>query len=663
MSYIVQTDQSSSMLAGLTGIEYDYPEGLDFKPGSDLHKKIRDEVFKRATESAAVVSTRFTSWNEIDRTLTTYIDLDDDEWKVKTLDSRKPVSIVFPYSYAILETLMSYLMAAFFQDPIFMYEGVSPEDIIGAIMLEKTVQLHCNKSKIALNLHTMFRDSLSYGFGCTIPYWRKHSGVRTIKQETGFISAISNIFKRTGYERGSEEVVLFEGNALMNVDPYLALPDPNVSIHGVQDGEFFGWVEKTNYLSLLSAEKEDGSDYFNVKYLNEFKGNRATSIYGEDKSSRDKKKGTSKSSVYGSSVRGSNSTRPVDIIHMYVTLIPKEFKLGDSEYPEKWLFSLAADQVVIRAKPLNLNHNLYPVAISAPDFDGYSSTPISRLEVLYGLQKTLDWLFNAHIANVRKAVNDMIVYDPYLVNSKDLTTPGPGKLIRMRRPAWGKGVKDAVMQLSINDVTRQHIGDSSFIVNWMNKIGGADESSVMGSMRQGGPERLSAREFQGTQKAAMSRLERVAKVIGLQAMQDIGVMFASHTQQLMSEELYVKTTGRWQEVLMKEYGINKMTKDKGRMKITPFDVLVDYDIMVRDGSVPGSNFSEVWVRMFETIAKVPELMQEFDLFRIFAHIARNNGAKNVEEFKRIKVMPDQQVMDQAKAGNVIPMEEYGQAAG
>jgi Fe2+ or Zn2+ uptake regulation protein len=37
-------------------------------------------------------------------------------------------------------------------------------------------------------------------------------------------------------------------------------------------------------------------------------------------------------------------------------------------------------------------------------------------------------------------------------------------------------------------------------------------------------------------------------------MHDLGYMFASHVQQFMSEEVYVKTTGRWQEVLEKEYG-------------------------------------------------------------------------------------------------------------
>ena len=295
---------------------------------------------------------------------------------------------------------------------------------------------------------------------------------------------------------------------------------------------------------------------------------------------------------------------------------------------------------------------MYPVGISAPDFDGYSVTPISRLERLYGLQEIVDWLLNTHVANVRKAINDMFVYDPYLINSNDLKNPGPGKLIRTRRPAWGRGVKDSVMQLEVNDVTRGHVADASIIREAMDKIGGTD-SATMGSLRSGGPERLTGKEFEGTQRGAYTRLERIARIVGVQAMQDIGYMFAYHTQQFMSQELYVTTTGRWQETLMREYQIG----DKKQMKVSPYDLLISYDVKVRDGSVPGGNFSGVWMKMFEILASHPELQQQFDLVRIFKHIARNNGAKNIEEFTRVQMGSNEQVAGQAEAGNVVPISQ------
>ena len=338
---------------------------------------------------------------------------------------------------------------------------------------------------------------------------------------------------------------------------------------------------------------------------------------------------------------------------MYVNLIPNEWKLGASEYPEKWLFALSSDEVITSASKVDHAHGMFPVAVAAPEFDGFSPTPIGRLEILYGLQHTLDFLFNSHVANVRKSINDMFVVDPYLININDLKDPEPGKLIRLRRPAWGRGVDKVVQQLTVNDITRNNIADSAYITQWMDKISGADQS-MMGALRQGGPERLTKGEFQGTRGSAISRLQRVASIIGMQFMQDIGYMFAVHTQQYMSQDTYVKTIGRNQDKLTKIFGKQE------RVPVTPYDLSIDYDVIVRDGSIPGGNFSEIWVQLFQIIGNSEELTKEFDVFRLFSYIASELGAKNIEDFKRNvdrvqpTVMGDEETMNEVNKGNLVP---------
>lgn len=598
--------------------EYEYPDGLKLRPGSDLHRSLVNKILQRARESRNIMSRRFENWNKIDKTLTAYTDIDTAEEKVQSKDERKPVSVVFPYSYAMLETLLTYLTMAFFQDPIFRYEGVSPEDTIGAILLELTVALHCDKTKVPLNLHTQFRDSLAYGIGVVAPGWEVRRGRRTARKEGFLYSALGRVM-RTGFLKTSEEKVLFEGNKLDNIDPYRYLPDPNVGVHEVQKGEFVGWVARDNYMDMLTTEQDDDS-MFNVKYIKHVKNKR--SIYSTEESERERKYGGALSNLAYA------TTNRVDNIYMFIKLIPKDWKLSPRETPEKWLFGLCNDSIIFKATPTEMDHNLFPVAVAAPDFDGYSSTPVARLEVMYGLQHILDWLFNSHIANVRKAINDMLVVDPYLVNINDLKDPKPGKLIRLRRPAWGRGVEKVVQQLKVEDITRSNIADSVYITQWMEKIAAAD-ASAMGALRQGGPERLTKAEFQGTRGSSMSRLERIAKIIGLQSMQDIGYMFASHAQQMMEEEHFVKVAGRWRETLANEYGVQGAS-----MKVSPLDILVDYDLKVRDGSIPGGNFSQAWINLYKVISATPELMKELDTVRIFFHIARGLGAKNVEDFRR-----------------------------
>ena len=623
-----------------TEFDYEYPDDLDLKPGSELHEEIVTKILQRARESSLEMSKRFPSWNKIDETLTTYAQVDDKEVELQKDDPRKPVTIVFPYSFVIMETMLSYLVSAFFQDPVFRYEGVSPEDIVGAELLTYVIQQQCNRAKVLLAAHTMLRDCVSYGIGIGAPGWVIEEGFKSRKVAQGIFGKALGKF-----ERVQEEAILYEGNNLKNVDVYRALPDPNTPINEVQDGEFFGYIDITNYPDLLSEEKTS-DDLFNVKYL-KFLNDKKTSIYAEDASGRENKFG-------GRSLRRAHSvTSEVDNIHMFVKIIPKEWKVGDGEYPEKYHFTISGDSVLIRMKPLGLNHDKFPVAIAAPDFDGYSTTPISRMEIMSGMQHILDFLFNSHITNVRKAINDMFVVDPYIVNIADMKNPKAGKLIRTRRPVWGQGVKDAVQQLQVTDITRANLSDGSYIMDNMEKIGAADQAA-MGHLRKGGPERLTGKEFEGTARGGMARMERVARIIGIQAFQDIGYFFAHHTQQLMEEETYIKTVGSWPENLGKIYGT------QNRIKVSPFDLLIDYDLFVRDGSIPGSNFSSVWIDMFKVIAEHPELQQSFDTIRIFKHIARNSGAKDVEQFVKTKAMPDEQVMNEVGKGNLTNFNPGGQ---
>ena len=55
--------------------------------------------------------------------------------------------------------------------------------------------------KTALNLHTMFRDSLSYGMGVVTPTWDRKWGWKAVLQDQGFMSALFGRFMNTGKVR------------------------------------------------------------------------------------------------------------------------------------------------------------------------------------------------------------------------------------------------------------------------------------------------------------------------------------------------------------------------------------------------------------------------------------------------------------------------------
>jgi hypothetical protein len=631
---------------------YKYSNGLKLKPGEPQHDMIRDEVMARAQQAHDEMSGRYASWNKIDEQLTAYIDLSaydvDDEGdsvaNATTGDPNKPVSIVVPVSYAILETLLTHLVTAFLDQPMFQYNGTGPEDVIGAMLMEHVIKVQTQKARMAANVHTMFRDALVYGIGPASPTWTTKHGYRRVGNPTGFVSRLQG-FIQTGLSRNRERVVRFEGNELHNINPYNYLPDTSVSADETERMEYVGYVRRENKMEALVRENSDDT-YFNGRYLEFIKGR---SVFGTDESQRDR------DDVHQD--WDSTNRNEVDTIYMYITLVPSDWGLSKSTIPEDWLFAVSGDQVVTAAAPVNLDHGQKPIVCYAPDYDGYSAAPISKMEMSFGLQHLANFMFNSHVANVRKALNDMLVVDPTLINVNDVLNPSPAKVLRLRKNAWGKGVQGAVEQLKITDVTNRHIEESMLIMQIAQNYAGATDAA-MGAPRTTS-ERVSATEFRGNQIAALSRLEKAARVAGYQVWLPLGEQIASNTQQLMTQETWVEIVGRHEEDLRSMLNI---PPEESRVGVEPDDLLVNYDVMVNDGSLPNQGDPQTWAQVFQVIAQQPALAQQLDIVRIFKHWARLSGAPNVEDFvirnrPNFSVVSDEEAAQQAEAGNLVPVEE------
>ena len=80
--------------------------------------------------------------------ISSFLPLKEKEEALKSKDPNKPVSIVFPYSYSMMEALLTYLSSAFFQDPLFQYEGFEDGDTKGAMLMEMVVRSHCINNKV-----------------------------------------------------------------------------------------------------------------------------------------------------------------------------------------------------------------------------------------------------------------------------------------------------------------------------------------------------------------------------------------------------------------------------------------------------------------------------------------------------------------------------------
>ncbi len=629
---------------------YEYPEGLDLKPGSPLHRRLLGRLKTMAYDSRESMTRNYTRWEEIDKTLTAYIEADELEKDVKELDPRRPISIVVPTSHAIMETILAYIVKAWLSDPIFAYEGFGPEDVNGVMLLEQLIKMQTLKGGAVLGLHTMWRDSLAHGIGVATPLWEERRGIISVLRPQREWNFTTMEFEDSEPVRDLEEGIIFEGNTIANVDTYSYLPDPTVSVHDVQKGEHVGWISRENRLRLLERERYDKS-VFNVKYLKHLQDSGQSSLWYTpgNRTNRTDRFG----STYNQVEKVSQNT--MDVISQYVNIVPHEWGLGDKETPEKWIFALAADAVIIQAGPVDLRHGMFPVVVNAPEYDGHSPSPISKMETIYGLQEVQNWFLNSHVTNIRKAMNDMLVVDPMWVNILDLEEPGPGKLIRTMPGAWGRGVKGAVEQLMVHDVTRGNVADSANIGDIMQMVSAATDS-VQGVQRHSS-ERVSATEFQNTQAGAVNRLEKMGVIGWFQSMLPLATMFASQTQQFMSEETYVNIAGRNEESLRKIFGINS-----NKVLVSPMDINVPFDVMPHQGKGMGGENAQTWLEIFRMISSNPTLMQRFDVTGIASYLFTLLGARNMHDFLieggdvNMRIANDEEIMRESEKGNIVPLD-------
>jgi len=620
-----------------------------------LHTTIVNEVVQRARASKAVIDNKVPIWNKLERSLTAYVPLDEAERHVKATDARKPVSVVVPVSFAVLETLLTYNTSAFLTTPLFKYRGVGPEDQLSAALLEQIIEVQSRRNKFALALYTMWRDSFVYGFGVCTPTWEVQYGKVRTRSGNGMLATMTKMFGLGTGKDSTIEQVIFEGNVLSAIDPYRYLFDPGVPVSEPQKGEFVGWCLGENYPKLLSREEYSDGSFFNVKYL---KDKRAKSTIWMDNSSRDPYN-TGSNLLDGSGA----ITSPIDVIYMYINIIPKDWGLGSREYPEKWLFAIGGEEYVLQAEPVELDHNMFPVVVYAPDSTGHSLLPTSKLEMCHGIQEVIDWMISTHITNIRKAINDMLVVDPLRIHMASLRNPGPGKLIILRQSAWGQGIDNAIKQLPVTDVTQQHIQEIPFLLDIIQRTTGSVDI-LQGIMHSGG-ERRSAEEARSAKSGAVSRLATNAQIGMMQAHWDLQRMIASQTQQFTSKETWIRVVGRLQEVLIEEYGYTPGSPNTVFTK--PEDLQCDLDIIPADSGQFGGESPELWVQLLQIAASSPELAQKNDIYRLFLHAAQVGGAKNIDDFARrpnpmqATVQSDQQIAQQSQAGNIVPLQEVANA--
>jgi hypothetical protein len=429
--------------------------------------------------------------------------------------------------------------------------------------------------------------------------------------------------------------LVFEGNKCQNIDPFMFFPDPRVPMAEVsRRGEFVFWRAFEGKHMLL-REQANG----NIRWVDNIP-NMPQGVWGEITGKSVRALVSEGQSTPGDpQLRDIRATPYYQIDQGTIEIVPSELGIGDSSSPEKWLFAIGNKGQILQAEPLDADHGRHPVAVIEPSAFGYAFGAPGTMDFLGPIQDTLSWFINSHIHNVRTALNNMFIVDPSMVEIQDLKNPSPGKIIRLKRSAYGQDVRTVLQQLEVQDVTTNHIQSMQVFLR-MGDILAAINDNLRGIQEEGG--RKTATEVRTSGEAGASRLAARARYISAQGMTDLAEMMALNIQQNMTQEFYLKIVG--------QKGM------ENPIQIGPMDVAGDFWFPVSDGTLPMDRAAlmETWKEIWMAISQNPMLSQQYDQGKIFDYLAELGGAKNIDAFK-ITPAAQGQINAGLQSGNIAPL--------
>ncbi len=623
----------------MNGIAFELPVG------SKKYEDVRKAVMSRYDLSKREMQEAHKRWQKAEEQHMLYVPLSEEDKLSKQKREQEGedsfVQLVVPYSYAMVMTAHTYLSTVFLsRQPVLQFMGRHGESEQSIQAVETIMAYQTEVGQHLVPYYLWLLDPRKYGIGIMGVYWEKETITRSFYEEVQEEVAGVVVEGKTTRQKKVQQTTGYDGARLYNVRPWDFFPDPRVPISNLQKGEFCGCVSEVGWNTIVRRAKQ--GYYFNLETLQKTMRTRSERDKGFERGDAIK--------VPDAFAEGQNMDEAVhnmgfvQLLEMYVDLIPKDWGLGNTDWPEKWVFTVAnysdSSGVLIGAQPMGEAHDKFPYFILQDEVDGYNLMNRSMYDRLEPMQRVMDWLVNTHFFNIRRSLNDMILADPSRVMIGDFLKPGPGKFVRAKPAAYGTDVRTAVHQFQVNSVTNQHLADTKLIADLMQRCEGINDN-VMGTLAPG---RRTATESRQANTLSINRLKTKAEYDSAMGFGPLSQCLVQMTQQHFDKERAFRMVG------------DQSDGAKRFLQVTPEMISGFYDYLPVDGNMPIDRFAQVslWNQLLAQMAASPQLSMQYDMSRIFAFVAQLAGLRNINQFKT-QVLPDVQVANMAAQGKIVPM--------
>lgn len=633
------------------------------EPRSELQTRLVAWGRRRVEAAERRWSERYDAYREAERLYRAFREPDSQDNQTKQDRLTEGVEkIVVPYSYAVIQSTLAFFMTVFTQrKPIIPVEGKGPADVRAAILMESLLEHQwdtMDPSGIMILMQWLL-DSLRYGIGIVKNVWTVREWPDFVRQVVPMTDPVSGA--PVGYQDTllKRDVVAYEGNECLNVSPFDWLPDPHRPLSEFQKGEFVIHRMRRSWTELRQRQAE--GLYLGIEHIP--KHTLDSGVFGSGSGFMTDRASEMPRIMHmdeGENVGVDESGQPYVTIHeMWAYVDPDDLGLNEHEpsprrltprsegTPELWVFTFANLARCLRAEPAMLPGRRFPFEIIELNYDVHAPANFGLVETFRGLQYHLSWLFNARMQAVRRTLNNEMVVDPSMIEELDLLDPEPGRLLRLKRAAYGsQAVDKAVYPLPVQDVTAGHMQDAKAVTDLIETVTGANRL-IMGLPNTG---RRAATEVQGQLNLSSGRMKLLIEIATRQGLIPLAGQQARNTQTFLDQQ-----TLSLREPYARLFG-------QPLVKVTPEMLQGEFYFPIGEQGMPTDRQFEanVWKELLTLVLQSagPAAFTQIPWANaVWGRFLRAMGVRDLQTFgvtlPQLVLQPDEIVQQQAQQGNIV----------
>lgn len=420
--------------------------------------------------------------------------------------------------------------------------------------------------------------------------------------------------------------VRYSGQQLKRIDPYNLYFDTTTPLEQLSEsGAYIGYVERKNYLQVKMLLAGFDKRFAQTAHFGNALSAGGTSglglYFAPDLHPMDTARtgpDTNWEAYFGHASQNAQSGARgcYEVFTMYARIIPREFGIRAQRDGTPTPYKLVwVGNVLVYIEPLAYAHGLLPIAISHANTTGLGFENRAFAENQLDMQDVGTSMMNGVIASMRRAVSDRAVYNPLLLDPKDVNSANPAAKMALKPAAFQLGIEAAYRAIPYEDRTSPFLAaNMQTVLSLSNNVSGLNPAA-QGAFVKGNKTR---EEFSTVMGNSDARMKRYAL--------DLENSFFSQLKRML--KMNYMQFAELESIFSRS--------EQAVVDIDPTALLLnEADFRVVDALNPASKVmnTEGLVAAYNTIAQAPELDMEYSRADIFAALLKAQGV-DISQYKR-----------------------------